>query len=163
MNGTDRPPDRKTLAQRLAFLFGVTFLLVGILGFIPGITVSYDQLEFAGEESDAELLGLFQVSILHNIAHLLFGVGILAAKRHRSALQYLLVAGVLYLVLFVYGLIASEKGSENFLPMNNGDDWLHLVLGIALLGSWAAARGADDPDHVDIDRDRTRRDPVETV
>ena len=157
MNGTDRPPDRKTLAQRLAFLFGVTFLLVGILGFIPGITVSYDQLKFAGEESDAELLGLFQVSILHNVAHMLFGVGILAARRHRSALQYLLVAGLLYAVLFVYGLIASEKGSENFLPTNNGDDVLHVVLALALLGSWAAARGADDPDRVDADRRRGDR------
>ncbi len=136
----------RTLAQKLAFLFGVTFLLVGILGFIPGITMSYDQLAFAGEKSDAELLGLFQVSVLHNIAHMLFGVGILAAKKHRTALQYLLGAGVLYVVLFVYGLIASEKGSENFLPMNNGDDWLHAALAAALLGSWAAARGATDPE-----------------
>jgi Domain of unknown function (DUF4383) len=135
----------KTLAQRLAFLFGVAFLLVGILGFVPGITVNYDDLKFAGEESDAELLGLFQVSILHNIAHLLFGIGILAARRHRTALQYLLAAGILYVVLFVYGLIASEKGSENFLPTNNGDDVLHAALALALLGSWAAARKQEDP------------------
>ena len=155
MNDTHHDRD-KTLAQKLAFLFGVTFLLVGILGFIPGITQNYDDLKFAGENSDAELLGLFQVSILHNIAHLLFGVGILASKRHRSSLQYLLAAGILYLVLFVYGLIASEQGSENFLPTNNGDDWLHLLLGVALLGSWAAARGADDPDLVE--GTRTRRD-----
>lgn len=161
MNDPNRPPDRKTLAQTLAFLFGAAFLLVGILGFIPGITVSYDQLKFAGEDSDAELLGLFQVSILHNIAHILFGVGILAAKRHRSALQYLLVAGLLYVVLLVYGLIASEKGGENFLPTNNGDDWLHAALALALLGSWAIARRADDTDRVDTSR--TRRDRVEAV
>ena len=142
----------KTLAQKLAFLFGVTFLVVGILGFIPGITVNYDDMKFAGEESDAELLGLFQVSILHNIAHLLFGVGILAARRHRTALQYLLAAGILYVVLFVYGLIASEKGSENFIPTNNADDVLHAVLALALLGSWAAARSEADPD---LDRSRT--------
>ncbi len=157
MNDAERPPDRKTLAQRLALLFGVVFLLVGILGFIPGITVSYDQLEFAGEESDAELLGLFQVSVLHNIAHMLFGVGILAARRHRTALQYLLVAGVVYVVLLVYGLIASEKGGENFLPTNNGDDVLHAGLALALLASWAIARGADDPDRVDADRRREDR------
>ncbi|MBA2463184.1 MAG: DUF4383 domain-containing protein [Actinobacteria bacterium] len=136
----------KTLAQRLAFLFGVAFLLVGILGFIPGITVNWDDLKFAGEESDAELLGLFQVSVLHNVAHLLFGVGILAARRYRSGLQYLLGAGALYVVLFAYGLIASEKGSENFIPTNNGDDVLHAVLALALLGSWAAARREEDPD-----------------
>ena len=126
---------------------------MGILGFIPGITVSYDNLKFAGEESDAELLGLFQVSVLHNIAHLLFGVGILAARRHRTALQYLLAAGVLYVVLFVYGLIASEKGAENFLPTNNGDDVLHGVLALALLGSWAVARSESEPNRA---RARTR-------
>jgi Domain of unknown function (DUF4383) len=136
----------KTLAQRLAFLFGATFLLVGILGFIPGITTNYDDLKFAGDDSDAELLGLFQVSILHNIAHMLFGVGILAARKHRTALQYLLAAGALYVVLFVYGLIASENGSENFLPTNNGDDVLHAVLALALLGSWYAAKKEEDPD-----------------
>ena len=148
------PYDRKTLAQKLALLFGVTFLLVGILGFIPGITVNYNDMKFAGEESDAELFGLFQVSILHNIVHMLFGVGILAARRHRSALQYLLTAGALYAVLFVYGLIASEKGAENFVPTNNGDDVLHGVLALALLGAWAAARGADDPDPVENRRSR---------
>ena len=161
MNGTNRTPDPKTLAQRLAFLFGAVFLLVGVLGFIPGITVNYDDLKFAGDESDAELLGLFQVSILHNVAHMLFGVGILAARRHRSALQYLLVAGLVYVVLFVYGLIASENGSENFLPTNNGDDVLHVLLALALLGSWAAARGADDPDRPGLDR--SARDRVGTA
>ena len=33
---------------------------------------------FAGEDSDGSLFGIFQVSILHNLAHLAFGVGILA-------------------------------------------------------------------------------------
>ena len=149
----------KTLAQKLAFMFGVTFLLVGILGFIPGITSNYDDLKFAGENSDAELLGLFQVSILHNIAHMLFGIGILAAKKHRTSLQYLLYGGLAYLVLFVYGLIASENGSENFLPVNNADDVLHAVLSLALLGSWAAARSADDPEQF---RGEGNRDRVTT-
>ena len=53
----------ETLAQKLAFLFGATFLLVGILGFIPGITTNYDDLAFAGSDSGAKLLGLFQVSL----------------------------------------------------------------------------------------------------
>lgn len=157
----NRSTGHKTLAQKLALVFGVIFVLVGILGFIPGITVNYDDLKFSGEESDAELLGLFQVSILHNILHLLFGVGILASRRHRSALQYLLAAGILYAVLFLYGLLASEKGGENFVPTNNGDDVLHLVLALALLGSWAAARNADDPDRVESGQ--ARSDRVKTV
>jgi hypothetical protein len=134
----------RTLAQKLAFVFGATFLLVGILGFIPGITTNYDDMAFAGSDSGAELLGLFQVSILHNIAHMLFGVGILAARRHVTSVQYLLAAGVLYGVLFVYGLFANGDSSANFIPTNSADDVLHLVLSLALLGSWAATRNEAD-------------------
>ncbi len=136
----------QTLAQRLALLFGATFLLVGILGFIPGITTNYDDLAFASNDSGAELLGIFQVSILHNITHILFGVGILAARRHQTAVQYLLVAGVLYGVLFLYGLVANGDSDANFVPTNSADDVLHLVLAVALLGSWAATRHEADPE-----------------
>ena len=59
---------------------GIVFLLVGIAGFIPGVTTNlYDGLEFAGNDGTAELLGIFQVSVLHNIVHLLFG-----ARRPRA-------------------------------------------------------------------------------
>ena len=69
------------------------FLLVGVLGFVPGITTDYDSMTFADHESGAELLGIFQVSVLHNIVHLLFGVGGLWA-----ATQARLVAPVLLAV-----------------------------------------------------------------
>ena len=131
----------RTLAQRLALAFGALFLAVGILGFVPWITASYDELKFAGAESEAELFGLFRVSVLHNVAHLLFGIGIVAARRHREALQYLLTAAAVYAVLVVYGLIASEGGSENFLPTNTPDDVLHAALAVSLFTAWAVARG----------------------
>ena len=126
-----------TLAQNLALLFGATFLVAGIAGFVPGITTNlYDGLEFAGSDGNAELLGLFEVSVLHNIVHGLFGVGILAAKRTASALQYLLAAGSIYAVLFLLGLL----GGGDWVPINDADDWLHLVLAAGLLGGWAVAR-----------------------
>ena len=56
------------------------FLLIGVAGFIPGITSNYDQLQFAGHQSGALLLGVFQVSVLHNIVHLLFGATSLASQ-----------------------------------------------------------------------------------
>jgi hypothetical protein len=69
----------------------VVFLLVGIAGFIPGITTNYDQMTFAGHHSGAHLLGVFQVSILHNIVHLLFGVaGLAMARRADTARLYLI-------------------------------------------------------------------------
>lgn len=128
----------RTLAQTLALLFGVVFLLVGILGFIPGITTNYDEMEFAGPDSGAELLGIFQVSILHNIAHLLFGIGILMSRTHENARLYLLGGAVIYSALFIYGLFVSGGKDSNFIPMNGADDVLHLGLALAFIGSYIA-------------------------
>jgi len=121
--------------QSAAMLAGVVFLLVGILGFIPGITTHYSDLKFAGHNSDAKLLGLFNVSILHNIVHLLFGVaGVALAKTWEGAKTYLLYGGLIYLVLFVYGVIWHSNTSANFVPVNLADNILHLGLGIGMIG-----------------------------
>src|SRR5215204_2223048 len=71
----------RTHVQLAALTVGIVFLVVGIAGFIPGITTNYDEMEFAGHESMAELFGVFKVSILHNIVHILFGVAGIAAAR----------------------------------------------------------------------------------
>ena len=76
--------------QSVAMLTGVVFIVVGILGFIPGITTHYHDLKFAGHNSDAQLLGIFDVSILHNIVHMLIGVvGIVLARTIDGARTYL--------------------------------------------------------------------------
>ena len=120
--------------QKAAAAVGAVFLLVGILGFIPGITTNYDQMTFAGHESDAKLLGIFEVSVLHNIVHLLFGVvGLWAARAARTAAYYLLVGGLIYAVLWLYGLLVDKESSANFVPLNTADDWLHFVLAIGMI------------------------------
>jgi hypothetical protein len=127
----------RSLAQMLALVFGIAFLGAGILGFIPGITSNYDDLSFAGNDSNAELLGLFQVSILHNVVHILFGIaGLALARTWEGARTYLLGSGVIYAVLVIYGLVISSDSSANFVPVNNADDVLHLVLAIGLLGGY---------------------------
>jgi hypothetical protein len=114
---------------------GAVFVLVGILGFVPGITSSYSDMGFAGHTSGAKLLGIFQVSILHNIVHLLFGVAGLAAARTASGARAFLVGGgVVYLVLWIYGLVVGHDSAANFVPVNTADNWLHLVLGVAMIG-----------------------------
>jgi hypothetical protein len=120
--------------QAAAGLVGAVFLLVGVLGFIPGITTPYDGLEGAGHESHAELLGLFQVSILHNVVHLLFGVaGLALARTVTSARSYLIGGGAVYLVLWIYGLVVDKQSQANFVPLNTADDWLHFVLGVGMI------------------------------
>lgn len=123
-----------TPLQTAAAVVGATFLLVGILGFIPGITTNYGSMEFAGHESSAELLGIFQVSVLHNLVHLLFGVAGLAMSRSwAGARTFLTVGGVIYLVLWLYGLLIDQHTAANFVPLNGADNWLHLVLGAGML------------------------------
>ena len=125
----------RTNVQKAAAIVGVVFLLVGVLGFIPGITTNFGDLSLAGHESDARLFGLFQVSILHNIVHLLFGIaGLALARTAAQARTYLVFGGVIYLVLFVYGLIVGQESAANFVPVNTADDFLHLILGIGMIG-----------------------------
>lgn len=127
--------DGPTLMQVTSLVFGVVFLLVGAAGFVPGITTDYDTLELAGHESEAKLLGIFQVSVLHNVVHLLFGVaGVVLARTWNNARRFLLTAGVLYAVLWVYGVAVDHDHEANFVPLNSADDWLHLVLAVAMVG-----------------------------
>jgi hypothetical protein len=112
----------------------VVFLLIGVLGFIPGITTHYGDMTFAGHHSDALLLGVFQVSVLHNIVHLLFGVlGLAMARTAQQARLYLIGGGAVYLVLWLYGLVVGQDSGANFVPLNTADDWLHLFLGLGMI------------------------------
>ena len=129
-----RTGSRRALVQTAALAVGVVFLLVGVLGFIPGITADYDTMTFAGHESEAKLLGIFQVSVLHNLLHLAVGVlGVLASRATAAARMFLLVGGVAYLGLWIYGMVVPETSSANFVPLNTADDWLHLVLGLGMV------------------------------
>ena len=126
--------DDHSALKKAARFVGIAFLLVGIAGFIPGITIELDQIKFWGQESDAELLGLFQVSVLHNIVHLAFGVaGLVMSRTRDGARTFLIGGGVIYLVLGIYDALVKQETSLNFLPTNNGDAWLHLGLGLGML------------------------------
>jgi hypothetical protein len=125
----------RTTLQRAAQAVGVVFLLVGILGFIPGITSDYGTMMFAGHQSEAMLLGIFQVSILHNIVHLLFGVaGLAMARTVSGARSYLLGGGIIYAILWIYGLVIGQESAANFVPLNSADNWLHFLLAVGMIG-----------------------------
>lgn len=141
-----KTPRLTTAVQKAALAVGAVFLAVGILGFVPGITTNYDQLSFAGHHSEAALLGIFNVSVLHNLVHLAFGVaGIALARTFNSARSYLVGGGIVYLILFVYGLVIDHDSAANFVPVNDADNWLHLGLAIAMIALGVAlGRTHDD-------------------
>ena len=114
------------MVKRVALVFGIVFLLIGILGLLqPG------GREMGADPAPHVLLGLFPVNLLHNIVHLVFGVwGIAASRSFAGARSYAQIGGVVYIVLAVLGFVAPT--TFGFIPIGGNDIWLHAVLGIAL-------------------------------
>jgi ABC-type transport system involved in multi-copper enzyme maturation permease subunit len=125
----------RTPIQLAAALVGLSFLVAGIGGFIPGITTNAGDIALYGHESPAMLLGIFQVSVLHNVIHLVFGVAGLVMAR-TAPKMYLVGGGLIYLLTWLYGVAIGPATNLNFVPLNDGDNWLHLGLGagMAVLG-----------------------------
>jgi hypothetical protein len=127
--------SERTRVQLVAAVAGVVLVIVGILGFVPGITIHYGELRLAGRDSDAKLLGLFQVSVLHNVLRLLSGIAALVlAKTAGGARAYLVGGGAVCLLLWMAGLV----GAADWIPSNSADDWLYFVLGVVMIGAGLA-------------------------
>jgi hypothetical protein len=122
VTSTDRTSNRHP-AQWLALVIGVAYTLVGVVGFLT--------TGFSGfaEPSGELLLGIFEINPLHNIVHLVIGVAglVMWSRLDRTRLYgWLLAAG--YGLTFLYGLfVANRQEPANFLALNQGDNWLHLV------------------------------------
>jgi hypothetical protein len=137
--------------KTMARVFGVVFLLVGVLGFIPGINQmqhDHGDLRVTGPGT-GYLLGLFHVNVLHNIVHLLFGVwGLAAGGSVAGSRIYFRGVGVIYAVLAVLGLIPTANIWNTFglIPIHGNDVWLHAVIAIAALYLGFAAEASDVTD-----------------
>jgi Domain of unknown function (DUF4383) len=121
---------KTTRLQVLAMWTGATLLLIGIFGFIPGVTSNYSDIAFAGRGSGLELLGIFRTSILETLLYLASGIaGLVIARTHAGARRFLIGGGVGYLALWLLGLLHDG----GWIPLNSADNWLHLAVGVGLL------------------------------
>jgi hypothetical protein len=130
----------KSAAQRGAMIFGVVFLLVGILGlFVPnGMGMEADM------ESSGRLLGLFPVNLLHNLVHIAFGAwGIAAARSHPASRTFGRVGAAAYGLLVVLAFI--DPTTFGLIPIGGHDIWLHAVLAAGLGYIGFAADGTPAP------------------
>lgn len=113
------------MLKNMAMLFGWVLLIVGVLGFVPGIT------------TDGSLLGIFSVNPIHNIVHIVSGLAALylASKGEEGAQTYFKVFGVIYALVAILGIFAgSGETSLLGLVANNGaDTWLHVVIAVVAL------------------------------
>lgn len=112
------------MLQKLAWVFGIVFILIGILGFIPAVTPG------------GLLLGIFSVDAMHNVVHLVSGVlAILAAWSSVSYSRlYFKVFGVVYAIVTVIGFVQGDT-ILGLMMVNMADNVLHLV--IAAVALWA--------------------------
>lgn len=119
----------KSPNRLLATVFGAVYLLVGLLGFF----VVGDVPSFFSPDGGL-LLGIFEVNIFHNVAHLLIGAALLIAglSSVRAAKSVNLTIGVAYLLLGLVGLFITES-PLNVLAINAADNVLHLGSAIILL------------------------------
>lgn len=110
--------------KKLAMVFGIIFALIGILGFIPGIT-----------NSDGMLLGIFHVDTIHNLIHLITGlIGIwLGSSSESGSKSWFQIFGVIYGLVAILGFVYGDDKILGLISNNTADTWLHLVLAAVLL------------------------------
>jgi hypothetical protein len=152
--------------RNFALIMGIAFLLVGILGFIPGITVMHDDpIETeglrVGGPGHGQLLGLFHVNLLHNIVHLLFGImGIAMARTYPNARLYARIVAITYGLLVILGLLPDPFNTLfGLCPIHGHDVWLHalIALAAAYFGFVVPATEMATDTHTSAGTERTER------
>ena|SRR5688572_15759263 len=124
------------LLKSAAIIFGLVFLLVGILGFIPSVAPNH------------MLLGIFHVNAAHNIVHLLSGVVALVCglAGPGAARLYFRIFGVVYGLVAVLGFVQGDTLLLGLISNNRADVWLHVVIAVAsLVLGFAPARPTEGP------------------
>jgi len=114
--------------KMVAMIAGAILVLIGLLGFVLA--------------PEGELLGLFDVNLLHNLVHLLSGAVLLGAafmNNGANARITVLVVGVVYALVaivgfaapgYIEGLVGDTTNTVGFMA----DNVLHLVLAVVFIG-----------------------------
>lgn len=132
--------------QGAAMIVATALAVIGVLGFIPGVTSGLDQLAWLGQHSGARLFGVFAVSAVLNITNLVVGAaGFFFARSYAGARAYLLVGGLLYLGLWLYGVLVEFGSDAHVIPLNAASNWLHLGLGAVMTLLAVTLAGQHDP------------------
>lgn len=122
--------NRAAAVRYFALIFGAMYALVGLMGFIPGITQPPDAAapDLAVDASYGYLLGLFPVNLMHNLVHLAVGLwGVASFKSFSASRFYARANAVLFAVLMVMGLVPGMNTMFGLAPLFGHDVWLHAL------------------------------------
>lgn len=128
------------MLKKAALIWGIVFVLVGILGFVPGIS----QTDSMGMRM---LLGIFMVNWFHNLVHLATGlVALASAGSERAARLYFQIFGIVYGLVTIIGfIVGSGHYVLGIIPVNTADNFLHLIITIVTLALGFAYRSHRSP------------------
>ncbi len=107
------------MTKKLAMVFGVVFVLVGLLGFVSNPIVGEGKI--------------FHTNLAHNLVHILLGAVLLLGMNKGA--MVLKVVGAVYLLVAVLGFVMGGDMLLGLVEINSADNWLHLVLGVVLFAS----------------------------
>lgn len=129
--------------RAFAMVFGVIYLAVGLLGFVPALrSLPADAPELTVTSGYGYLLGLFPINVLHNLVHVAIGIWGIAAYRTLPASRiYARGLAVIYGVLTVFGLIPILNTLFGLTPLFGHDVWLHAVT--AIIAAWFGWKAPD--------------------
>lgn len=115
--------------RTFSLVFGIVFLAIGVLGFVPGFLQAHDNPAVHVDGGLGLLFGLFPVNWLHNLVHIAFGAWGLGAARSSSAGRiYAKSVAVIYAVLTLMGLLPFLNTTFGLIPIYGNDIWLHALL-----------------------------------
>ena len=113
------------MSKKLLFIFGVVFVVVGVLAWIPNPIVG--------------ATGLFETNLIHDLVHLLTGIVFIYISKMSSenSQMAMKVFGVVYLLVAVLGLLLVPSGGAllGLIQTNFADHLLHILLGVVILGA----------------------------
>ena len=115
------------MVKAAAILFGIVFLVVGILGFVPAVT--------SGMPDMPMLLGIFHVNKFHNCVHIASGVVFLLCGMAGAGPSRLFfkIFGLVYALVAVLGFMNPMGPLFGMMSNNPAVTYLHVVLAAAML------------------------------
>lgn len=117
------------MIKRIAVIFGAIFVIVGILGFVPGVTM------FDPDAAGGRLLGVFAVDAVHNFVHVLTGVVAVGVgmRSEFASRMYFRIFGVIYGLVALLGFGYGNAALFGLMANNLPDAALHTLIAAAAL------------------------------
>ena len=126
-------------AQLYALVFGATLVVAGIVGW-------FYSASFGTPGEVDGVLGILDVNGWHNLVHIATGALGLLALGYSAARTYALGLGAVYVVVAIWGFVVGDGGQIlTIIPVNTEDNVLHLLIGAAGLGAYAATPAVTKP------------------